>query len=251
MNDTRKDAIRRVMAVIHTEGMVDGGRLPTERRLSELTGISRLLLREALIAMEGMGILDIRNRQGIFLNESSGEEFSHVLESAPIWRPAVRLSNAMEMRMILEPAAAALAAARRTDKDIREIDMCLTKLREIRAGGGEQEADSGAYWNSVLHSAIFEASRNILMVRAHDSLKSLTEKSVALMRAKMPEINPAWRDSILSEHEAVVAAIAASDPLGARLQMERHIGGTARNMAMLGQFSDTQEPMAFTGGTSE
>ena len=62
------------MNVIHTDGMVVAGKLPTERRLAELTGLGRLSLREALIAMEGMGILEIRNRQGIYVNEFRGEE---------------------------------------------------------------------------------------------------------------------------------------------------------------------------------
>ena len=243
MNETRREAVRRVMDIIHTEGMVKEGKLPTERRLAEMTGLSRLILREALIAMEGMGIVDIRNRLGIYLNESNGDELSHVLESAPIWMPSERLSNAMEMRLIIDPAAAAIAAVRRTEEDIAEIEMCLRKLEEIRANAGENEATSGAYWNSVLHGAIFSATRNVLLVRAHDSLKSLTEKGVAQMRGQMPNVDPAWRETILQEHRSIVNAIAQSDPTRARFEMERHIGHTAMNMGRLGQFDDSTQPM--------
>ena len=244
MNETRREAIKKVMDIVHTEGMVRDGKLPTERRLAELTGLNRLVLREALIAMEGMGIVDIRNRLGIYLNEPSGDEFSYMLESAPIWMPSERLANAMEMRLIIDPAAAAIAAVRRTDEDIAEIEMCLKKLEEIRANAGASEASSGAYWNSVLHGAIFAAARNVLLTRAHDSLKSLTEKGVAQMRAQMPQIDPAWRETILQEHRSIVSAIVASDPTQARFEMERHIGHTAMNMGRLGQFGDGIQPMA-------
>lgn len=243
MNETRREAIRKVMDLIHTEGMVENGKLPTERRMAELTGLGRLVLREALIAMEGMGIVDIRNRLGIYLNESSGDELSHVLESAPIWMPSERLSNAMEMRLVIDPAAAAIAAARRTEKDIEEINMCLKKLEEIRANAGENEATSAAYWNSVLHGAIYDATRNTLLIRAHDSLKSLTEKGVVKMRGYMPDVDPTWREKILSEHRSIVGAIVDADPERARIEMKRHIGHTVMNMGRLGLFGDSLHPI--------
>ncbi len=237
LNETRKDAIERVMKIIHTDCMVVDGKLPTERRLSELTGLNRLSLREALIAMEGMGILDIRNRQGIYLNESQGEELVYLMESAPIWMPSEMLARAMEMRQILDPAAAALAAARRGDRDIEKLNECLTNMREIRTRGGEKEAESGAYWNSVLHSSIFKAAGNALLLRAHDGLGSIIEKGVAAMRTQMPEIDPEWREMILAEHGKIVGAIVAADPREARRQMERHIGHTMESMRSLGQLA--------------
>jgi GntR family transcriptional repressor for pyruvate dehydrogenase complex len=239
VNDARKDAIRRVLDVIHTDGMVTDGRLPTERGLSEMTGLSRVLLREALIAMEGMGIIDIRNRQGIYLNESNGDELSHHIESAPLWHPTERLANAMEMRMIIDPASASLAASRRSDGDLAEMNMCLDKLIEIHASGGDTEAESGAYWNSVLHGSIYDAARNVLLIRAHDSLKTFTEKGVASMRGRMPLIDAGWRGTILEEHKRIVEAIANADPGEAERQMHLHIGGTAKSMRMLGQFGDS------------
>lgn len=247
MNETRRDAIRCVMDVIHTDGMVVNGKLPTERKLSELTGLGRVVLREALIAMEGMGIVEIRNRMGIYLKEPTGDELSHLLESAPVWHPSERLSNAMEMRLIIDPAAAAIAAVRRTDRDIDELNNCLKKMEQIRANAGPTEPESGAYWNSVLHSAIFEAAHNVLLIRAQDSLKTLTEKEVAIMRAQMPRINPVWRETILEEHRKIINAIVGSDPSTARYEMERHIGHTVMNMSRLGQFGDVIQPMGAYG----
>lgn len=235
------------MDVIHSDGMVVNGKLPTERKLSEITGLGRVVLREALIAMEGMGIVEIRNRTGIFLKEPNAEQLTYMLESAPVWHPTERMANAMEMRLIIDPAAAAIAAVRRTEKDIDELCMCLKKLEEIRARAGENEAESGAYWNSVLHSAIFEAAHNVLLTRAQDSLKALTEKGVAIMRTQMPKINPVWRETILEEHRSIINAIVASDPEKARFEMERHIGHTSANMGRLGQFDDITHPIGAYG----
>ena len=237
MNETRKNAINKVMDLIHTDGTVNGGKLPTERKLCELTGINRLVLREALIAMEGMGILDIRGRLGIFLNESRGEEIAYSIEHTPIWLPREMLSKAMEMRQIIEPAAAAIAAAKRSDDDIAKLVECIDKMVLIRKQGGENEANDGAYWNSVLHGAILSATANVMLSRAHESVASLIEKSVSSMRVHMPERHPEWRGMILDEHRMIVRAIVNSNPVQAKYLMECHIKHSAESMMMLGQIN--------------
>lgn len=235
MNETRRDAIRKITDLIHTDGIVVNGKLPTERALCELTDLNRLVLREALIAMEGMGILDIRGRMGIFLNESQGEEIAHSIESAPVWLPKEMLSKAMEMRQIIDPAAAALAAAKRTDEHIVKLENCISKMEQTRALGGEREASDGAYWNSILHNAIYDATGNTLLSRAHESVVSLIEKGVSSMRTQMPERHPEWRDMILDEHRKIVRAIVDAKPVQAKYLMEHHIAHTCESMLALGQ----------------
>lgn len=242
MNETRREAIRQIMNVIHTDGMVVAGKLPTERRLAELTGLGRLSLREALIAMEGMGILEIRNRQGIYVNESRGEELSYLMEIVPVGPPSEVLGKAMELRLIVDPAAAAIAAARRKQSDVEKLEECMVKMRETRLCGGDKEPERGAYWNSVLHSEIFHATDNILLVRVHDSLKSIIEKGVTSMRIRMPQTRPGWRDLILAQHGEIVRAIAEKDVPHARESMARHIRHTIENMKYLGQLSRDFDP---------
>ncbi len=65
MNETRKDLIRRLTDLVSQGNVVTGGKLPPERELAALLGTTRPLLREGLIALEALGLLEIRDRQGI------------------------------------------------------------------------------------------------------------------------------------------------------------------------------------------
>lgn len=237
MNETRKSAIKKITDLIHTDGIVIEGKLPTERKLCELTGLNRLVLREALISMEGMGILDIRGRLGIFLNESRGEEIAYSIEHTPIWLPREMLSKAMEMRQIIDPPTAALAAAKRSDEDVAKLLSCIEKMEQVRALAGENEAKDGAYWNSILHGTICDATANVMLSRAHESVASLIERGVSSMRVHMPERHPEWRDMILDEHRKIVQAIVNSNPVLAKKLMDRHIKHTVESMLLLGQIN--------------
>ena len=80
-------------------------------------GETRPVLREGLIALEAMGVLDIRDRQGIYLSSSEENEAKMMLQKVRGW-PADVLSRVIEVRQIIEPLATGLAAARRNEKDL-------------------------------------------------------------------------------------------------------------------------------------
>ncbi|HOO88983.1 MAG TPA: GntR family transcriptional regulator, partial [Synergistales bacterium] len=117
MNKTRKELIHRLSDLITEGDIVSEGKLPPERELAAILGTTRPLLREALIALEALGVLDIRDRQGIFLAEEKVGEIGRVLGQAQVW-PLELLSQVMEIRQLLDPGAAALAALRRKERDI-------------------------------------------------------------------------------------------------------------------------------------
>ena len=197
MNSTRKDLIQKLANFISSGEITTDGKLPAERDLASRFGISRPLLREALISMEALGYLDIRDRQGIFLTGTNSNEALRGLGQAQIW-PMEILSQVMEIRQIMDPGATALAALRCTDRDIEKLEECVSMMEKIQTEHNPDEASLGAYWNRVLHSTIFNATGNTLLARLYEGLLEISEKGVSAMRRNVlnsgtPETNEIGR----------------------------------------------------------
>ena len=223
MNETRKDLIRRLTDLVSQGNVVTGGKLPPERELAALLGTTRPLLREGLIALEALGLLDIRDRQGIFLAEGNPEEIKRVLGQAQIW-PMEVLSQVMEIRQLLDPGAAALAALRRKDRDLEKMDECISMLEKIHTEQDPHEAPLGAYWNTVLHATIFRATGNTLLSRLYESLLEMSEKGISAMRMEvLDSAAPDRTEKILEQHRVLVSAIRAQDLLRAREASRLHL----------------------------
>ena len=84
-------------------------------------------------------MLDIRDRQGIYLSSTEENEAKMMLHKVRGW-PADMLSRVMEVRQIVEPPATAIAAVRRDEKDLTKMRECLRNLRELVEEGGEEAA---------------------------------------------------------------------------------------------------------------
>lgn len=223
MNETRKDLIRRLTDLVSQGNVVSGGKLPPERELAALLGTTRPLLREGLIALEALGLLEIRDRQGIFLAEGNPDEIKRVLGQAQVW-PMEVLSQVMEIRQLLDPGAAALAALRRRERDLEKMDECISMLEKIHREQDPHEAPLGAYWNTVLHATIFRATGNTLLSRLYESLLEMSEKGISAMRMEvLDSAAPDRTEKILEQHRVLVSAIRAQDLLRAREASRLHL----------------------------
>jgi len=223
MNETRKDLIRRLTDLVSQGNVVTGGKLPPERELAALLGTTRPLLREGLIALEALGLLEIRDRQGIFLAEGNPDEIKRVLGQAQVW-PMEVLSQVMEIRQLLDPGAAALAALRRRERDLEKMDECISMLEKIHREQDPHEAPLGAYWNTVLHATIFRATGNTMLSRLYESLLEMSEKGISAMRMEvLDSAAPDRTEKILEQHRVLVSAIRAQDLLRAREASRLHL----------------------------
>jgi len=233
MNETRKDLIRRLTDLVSQGNVVTGGKLPPERELAALLGTTRPLLREGLIALEALGLLDIRDRQGIFLAEGNPEEIKRVLGQAQVW-PMEVLSQVMEIRQLMDPGAAALAALRRKERDLEKMDECISMLEKIHEERDPHEGPLGAYWNTVLHATIFRATGNTLLSRLYESLLEMSEKGISAMRMEvLDSAAPDRTEKILEQHRALVKAIRDQDLLRAREASRLHLKFTIDTLVEL------------------
>ncbi|MBP6331875.1 MAG: FadR family transcriptional regulator [Aminivibrio sp.] len=233
MNESRKDLIRRLTDLVSQGNVVTEGKLPTERELAALLGTTRPLLREGLIALEALGLLEIRDRQGIFLAEVNPEEIKRVLGQAQVW-PMEVLSQVMEIRQLMDPGAAALAAQRRKERDLEKMDECISMLEKIHEERDPHEGPLGAYWNTVLHATIFRATGNTLLSRLYESLLEMSEKGISAMRMEvLDSAAPDRTEKILEQHRALVKAIRDQDLLRAREASRLHLKFTIDTLVEL------------------
>jgi GntR family transcriptional regulator, transcriptional repressor for pyruvate dehydrogenase complex len=230
MNNTRKDLIQRLVIFISKGGIATEGKLPSERQLASLLNTSRPLLREALIALEALGYLEIRDRQGIFLTGENPNEALRALGQAQVW-PMEILSQVMEIRQIMDPGATALAALRRRNEDIEKLRECISMMEKIQGEHDPDEASLGAYWNTVLHSTIFIATGNTLLARLYEGLLEVSEKGISAMRRNVLNSGTAdTNDQVLLQHRNLVSAIQDGDMDRARQASKVHLKYTIDTM---------------------
>lgn len=136
-----------------------GARLPQEADLGETLGVSRTALRESIRTLAGKGLIESRTRAGTVVQPSS--RWNHLDPDILAWRdelaPDLDFVRALtEARHVIEPAAAALAAARATGQDLGRIEAAFAGMN--RTGEGDIESFVGA--DQAFHLAVLQASHN-------------------------------------------------------------------------------------------
>lgn len=203
-----------IVGIINEDNLVAGDRLPAEARLAELFGMSRTIVREALVRLAADGITEARRGAGSFVKRRPSERLgSHV----PMDGLAATLGT-YEVRFVLEAEASRLAAQRRSHQQMDAIEAALEALRSALLSSAPAHDED---WR--LHRAIAEATGNTAFTSTFDHLEQevmgILRAGVDISRSRPPEVIGAMMD----EHDAIVDAIRAQDPDGAALAMRWHL----------------------------
>jgi len=205
------DAIAEHIQQMILEGSLQPGeRLLSERELSAKLDVSRPSLREALDKLIALGLLTT-NAQGVaYVSDEIGKSLRDPLLQL-MDTPEARF-DLLELRSVIEAAAAALAAERASDVDRDAIRACFEAMTEAHE---KQDVDAIAKYDAELHFSIYEASHNLMMLHFMRSLEGILRSNVYLNRKNLYE-HRQHKDSQLSEHQAIYDAIMARDPERAR-----------------------------------
>ena len=187
-------------------------KLPSERALSEALGISRPTVREAIRSLQAMHILESRHGAGTFVASLSVEELLAPLQFVLSLADG-GLEHLFEVRLLLEPGAAALAAERATLDAVRELRDCAA-----RAANAIDDPDAMLRLDTELHERIVRASANPLL----EHLWAATTALGAESRDYTTRL-PGVLDQTIVEHAVIVDAIATGDADAARAAMAAHI----------------------------
>ena len=199
-----------------------GDKLPPERDLAKLLGVSRPTVREAMIALEIAGLVEVRVGAGAFVTikagangVSNGRLFEGV-GSSPL--------ELIAARRTIEPEVAALAAQLATRAEIAAIADTVKRIAAAQDTPAHRAADH------QFHVRIGLASHNSVLTAIVDECwaemySPMFERMGAITGLIVARCSPQQRDTTVAEHEAVYRAIAAHDPDAARAAMDAHLIG--------------------------
>ncbi|WP_422056423.1 FadR/GntR family transcriptional regulator [Sphingomonas sp.] len=200
---------RRLLASFSGGQYQPGDRLPTERELAITYNVSRPTIREAIIALEVQGIVDVRVGSGAYLRG-----LPDATDEAQFNVTAFELTEA---RLLVEGEATALAASQITDAELETLARLIEEIaKENERNAGTEDADR------EFHLTIARATRNSALVSIIDTLWSLRAKSPesALLYAKARSANV---KPVVDEHQAILDALLTRDPAIARAAMRAHL----------------------------
>lgn len=200
----------RIRALIQEEGIAAGSRLPAERELALQLGVSRPSLREALIALEIDGQVEIRGGSGVYVCAAplGGAGATSALGESP--------AELMQARVVLEGAIITLSAARVTKAGLQRVEEALNAMREEHIRGGKPvDADRR------FHLSIAEMAGNAVLVDMVGALFDGRHSPIA-SRMSGQETLHTWQTA-MAEHEAIYRALEARNPQAAAAAMCSHL----------------------------
>jgi DNA-binding FadR family transcriptional regulator len=207
-------AYTRIVQIINADGLKNGDRLPSEARLAEMFGMSRTVVREALVRLAADGITEARRGAGSFVKRRPSERLAAHM---PIDALSTTLGS-YEVRFVVETEAARLAAMRRSPEQMEAIERAWGELRKALLSSGPAHLEDLA-----LHRAIAQGTANSAFVSAFDHMNEELDRvmraGVDISRSRPPEAI----DAMISEHEMIVEAIRVQDADSAALAMRWHL----------------------------
>ena len=197
------------------------GRLPAERQLATELGMSRAELRKALAMLEAEGLLWRHVGKGTFLTAQPRDPGGKPDVAAVAHRTSP--PEAMQVRMILEPEVAGLAARAATGAQIAELNALCVEMRRVSAWPEYQQLDVR------FHTVLAEAAGNSLLAEIHGFVNNV-RRSVVWGGLAKRTLGPPKDYHSFAEHEAILAAVESRDRAAAVDAMRRHLQSTSNDL---------------------
>ena len=261
---TRSDIAARIEAEVLTGGLEAGTKLPSERDLAQRLGVSRPLVREALRTLVERGLVEVSPGRGAFVRAVSTADAARPLGSH-YRRQNITLNHLIEVRKMIEPHAARLAAMRATDAEIEA-------LREaVEQNDAAEIVLERARWDITIHRLVARMAHNPVVEATFESiatlvfelmLRSLSDPKVIAASAPYHRaVYEAIRDrkpddaydAMLAHHESgrlhYDTDLHSSIDLVAQRELERLLGPTASLEDVVG--AALREPLLVANETAD
>jgi DNA-binding FadR family transcriptional regulator len=200
-------------SLMTTGEFMPGCRLPAERDLAQQFGVSRPSVREALIALEVEGWVEVRTGSGVYVLERGGARGDDRKVPPAEWGPL----ELIRARRVIEGEIASLAATQAKRKHIQAIQDAVDLMRRDTERGIAPLAGDRAF-----HTAIAQACDNVVLLETVQTFWDARRGPLFERLGDYFETVPSWRMAI-AEHEAILEAIRAHDAQGARAAMQKHM----------------------------
>jgi DNA-binding FadR family transcriptional regulator len=210
--------VRQLVALVRSGELQPGDRLPAERALADSLGVGRPTLREALRALQLLGLLDIRHGGGVFVSELQPDTLLGPLHLF-LSLDSHNLATILEARKVIEGALLAFVAKTIDDSVIAQLKANLAEFERAVDRSRENELDPGRLnelaqeFRGIIESAV----DNPILTRAVKSLDVLSEAG----RSRITASGSLQR--LLENHRRMVEALVHHDSIAAQQALEAHI----------------------------
>lgn len=216
---------RELFTMIENGKFPPGSKLPTEMELTDQFGVSRVPIREALSMLRAAGVIYSRQGGGSYVEESTN---STLLQRIHIETDDIdNIKYLFEMRKVLEPEVAYLAALRRTPKQLenmkRILDEWEKKSIENTTTARKEDID--------FHNSITLATQNPIMIQTQNNLASLYEKTLQITLRPNTELK-LKREAVYKEHRDILLAIEAEEPELAKVLSMIHLRNAEEKISL-------------------
>jgi DNA-binding FadR family transcriptional regulator len=187
-----------------------GQRLPAERDLAKSLGVSRPVVREAMIALEVAGLVEVRIGAGAFVR-------NRTLDPAPTLNAGLSPSDLINARMLIEGEICALASENASELDLAAIAATVDQM--------ERDHDAGHAWRSsdlAFHVAIANATGNAALAVVVERLWQEQHSPVFQLLSQRVNLSENWR-ATLSGHQQILVALRAKEPNAAKAALCAHL----------------------------
>lgn len=183
-----------------------GARLPSERELAQRFGVSRVTIRDAEIALQAIGRLEIKASSGVYVSDDAPENLASIMD--------INAFELIEARLLFESEAAALAAVNITDDELKILDHLIRQMA----------------MQDIVLAAEADQQFHLMIARASDNRAILfTIETLWHMRDQVPELQSLYEivcesdaDLRAKEHRTILHALQARDPIATRNAMRAH-----------------------------
>jgi len=225
----------KLLELIRERGFKPGDKLPSERDLAALFGMSRSAVRESLIRLDTLRIVESRPKSGVYLQPYGAERSIEAMvlfaeTNTPL--SAAEVAQSVELRSVLENEAMRLACLRRTQSDLKDLQQILHDSAAAIARG-ETLADLDAQF----HKAIVAATKNDVLLRFINVFYRMSRK-----RREIYFDAPQQSKRSHAQHLQLYGAIEAQDAALGQQILRRHLKGVDAYFRMF--FSDGPLPAA-------
>ena len=206
------EIVNQIKGLIGQGKLKPGDRLPPERELVELLGVSRPSLREALNSLTTMGFLEVKQAKRTFVKSMASPTIQDPL-SLLIKADTRKIFDLIEVRKALETWTAYHAAERATEEDISQLDTILQKMK-----GALKKGESWEKQDADFHLALAQATHNTIQIHIMSTIHDLLKESTAKVFTDSKKVQ-----KLLDQHGYIFSAIKEHAPDKARERALEHL----------------------------
>jgi DNA-binding FadR family transcriptional regulator len=223
-----QSVLEKMLKMIDTGEFPAGGRLPPERELAEKFDVSRPTIREAIIALEALGRVQVKTGSGIYVLAQHSMTAGSLDHISPF--------ELTESRALIEGEAAALAATLITAEELKELEASLYEMATENEHGDLADGDA----DKKFHTTISQATRNSMLVSLIEHLWFVRNNAPKVFKAykSICETDGARR---VEEHRQIYEALAARDPHAARSAMHEHFSHILNKLIATSEAEQVEE----------